>query len=648
MSRKVFTIATGSSLLFLLGACADVDNVRIQPDLPQDVPRLSDAFEGEVKQDVMPAAVVSREQRSLAPVDETDAGIGEDSMDAGEQLNALFQQYFQEGLELNPLQGTFLGMNEYNDKWVNFLSQDYRERNRAFESGWLDRVRQIDRSQLSGQDLISYDIFLYQQNQFLRGTEYPDHLIPISQFFSLPSFMATLGSGQSAQPFATVEDYDNWYRRMEGIPTTLDQAIVNMRAGVQADVVQPRVLMVKVLPQLQAMLVDDVEDSLFWQPIANMPKTFSDADRERVTAAYRERLTDSVLPAYRRLHDYINDDYLPATRDTVGTSALPDGRDWYNYLIATNTTTELTADEIHQFGLDEVARIRREMMEVADTVGFDGTLEDFFAMLKSNDDFYYDNEEDLLEGYRALQDTVNEKLPALFDVFPKADYEVRAVEPFRAESSAGAFYQRPTPDGSRPGVFYVNTFNLRAQPKYGMETLSLHEASPGHHFQIAIQQEITGLPAFRRFGGYTAFSEGWALYAESLGREMGMFTDPYQYFGRLSDEMLRAMRLVVDTGLHAKGWSREQAIDYMTANSDMAESDVVAEVERYIAIPGQALAYKVGQRAINELREEAETALGEDFDIRAFHRVVLTGGAMPLEVLKRRVRSWIEAEQMNS
>jgi uncharacterized protein (DUF885 family) len=305
----------------------------------------------------------------------------------------------------------------------------------------------------------------------------------------------------------------------------------------------------------------------------------------------------------------------------------------------------MTPEEIHELGLAEVARIRAEMEEVAKQVGFDGTLAEFFEFLKTDPQFFFESSEDVLAAYEAARVKINERLPEMFSVFPKADYEIRAIEEFRAESSAGAMYQGPSPDGSRPGIFYVNTFNLKAQPTYGVETLSIHEAAPGHHFQISIQQEVTGLPSFRRFGGYTAYAEGWGLYAESIGKELGLFTDPYQYYGRLNDEQLRAMRLVVDTGLHTKGWSREQVIQYMLDNSSLAETDIISEAERYIAIPGQALAYKVGQINLTRMRAEAEEELGEKFDIKAWHAQILTDGALPMAVLDAKNRRWIEAQK---
>ncbi|HEX6636645.1 MAG TPA: DUF885 domain-containing protein, partial [Steroidobacteraceae bacterium] len=362
-------------------------------------------------------------------------------------------------------------------------------------------------------------------------------------------------------------------------------------------------------------------------------------------AAYRAALLQEVLPAYRRLADFIERDYLPAARTTVGWSALPDGTAWYRWRIREATTMDMEAEQIHALGLAEVARIRGEMLQVKDRVGFEGDLDAFFKHLEEDPQFYFRDEGELLEAYRDVKHHIDERLPRLFADFPKADYEIRPVEPFRAASAAGGSYQAPSADGKRPGIFYINTYNLKAQPRFGLETLSLHEAAPGHHFQIAIQQELTGLPRFRRFNNYVSYAEGWALYAESLGKELGMFTDPYQWYGRLSDEMLRAMRLVVDTGLHAKGWSREQAIRYMLDNSSMAESDVTAEVERYIVWPGQALGYKLGQLHITALRARAQRELGAAFDVREFHGQVLRDGAVPMDVLSAKIDRWIAAKR---
>jgi uncharacterized protein (DUF885 family) len=378
--------------------------------------------------------------------------------------------------------------------------------------------------------------------------------------------------------------------------------------------------------------------------VREFPDGIPAAERERLRSAYAAAIRDEIVPAHRRLRDFVRDEYLPKTRSTVSWSALPDGQAWYAFHAQEHTTTSMTAEEIHRLGLGEVARILGEMDQVRRAVGFKGDLQAFFAFLETDPQFYFTRGDDLVQGYRDLKVRIDAALPRLFSVFPKADYQVREVEPFRAQSAAGAFYQAPSADGSRPGIFYVNTFNLKAQPKFGMETLSLHEASPGHHFQSTIQQELENLPRFRRFGGdYTAYVEGWALYAEYLGKELGLFTDPYQWFGRLNDEQLRAMRLVVDTGLHAKGWTREQAIRYMLDNSTLAETDVVSEVERYIAWPGQALGYKVGDLRIQGLRKRAEAALGPAFDLRDFHREVLSDGAVPMDVLEAKVDRWIAA-----
>ncbi|MGE5198161.1 MAG: DUF885 domain-containing protein [Rhodospirillaceae bacterium] len=566
--------------------------------------------------------------------------------DAGQQLHALFERYFEDTLRLNPVMATYIGDHRYDDQLPNTIGPVYRTEARAMNERYLAEVKAIDPAALSPADRISYDIFVRERERERAAERFPGHLLPINQAGSLITFMPSLGSGKNAQPFNTAQDYENWLKRLDGMVVWIDQAIANMREGMAKGVVQPRPVMEKVLPQLEAMIVAKPEQSLFFAPVQAFPEAVGSADRERLTAAYIDAIRDKVTPAFVRLRDFIRDEYLPKTRSTVAWSALPDGEAWYAFYAQEHTTTTMTADEIHQLGLSEVKRILGEMDRVRQTVGFEGDLQAFFTFLETDPRFYFTNGEDLLQGYRDLKVRIDAALPKLFSVFPKADYEVREVEAFRAQSAAGAYYQSPSADGSRPGIFYVNTFNLKAQPKFGMETLSLHEASPGHHFQGTIQQELDDLPKFRRFGGdYTAYTEGWALYAEYLGKELGLFTDPYQWFGRLNDEQLRAMRLVVDTGLHAKGWTREQAIQYMLDNSTLAESDVVSEVERYIAWPGQALGYKVGDLRIQALRRQAEAALGPRFDVRDFHREVLSDGAVPMDVLEAKVDRWIAARK---
>ena len=573
-------------------------------------------------------------------------GVVPPSWAAGEasgELDIVVEEYFEEVLRMNPVFATSLGDDRYDDRLSIGISSGYRAEQGALNRRYLARIEAIDRSALEGQDRLSYDILKRDLSRSIEGERFPGYLQPISQMGSLANFFAQLGSGKSLHPFKTVKNYDDFLSRIDDFEIWSAQAVVNLRQGGRAGIVQPRVVMEKVLPQLAAHVVADLEESLFLSPISAFPEEFGAEDKERLEAAYREAIQEQLIPSYRQLHDFIRDEHLPLTRESVGRTALPDGEAWYAFAVAGHTTTDLKPDAIHQIGLAEVSRIRGEMGQVKEQVGFEGDLAAFFVHLQEAPEFYFEHEDDLIAGYVELQKTVNERLPRLFDVMPKADYEVRPVEKFRAKSAAGASYMSPSPDGSRPGVFYVNTFNLKAQPRYGMETLSIHEASPGHHFQISIQQEIESLPRFRRFGGYTAYVEGWALYAESIGKELGMFSDPYQYYGRLSDEMLRAMRLVVDTGLHAKGWTRERAIDSMKENSSMARTDIVAEVERYIAIPGQALAYKIGQRKISELRKRAEEKLGEGFDVKEFHNQILLDGALPLDVLDTKIDEWIVA-----
>jgi uncharacterized protein (DUF885 family) len=563
-----------------------------------------------------------------------------------QRLATLLDAYWEENLARNPVLATAIGDLRFNDQLPNSIGPAFIAESRAFLDRWSRQLASIDRAALTGQDRLSYDILQRDLADAIEGQRFPSELLPINQFGSLPSFFAQLGSGKSLQPFQTVKHYDDFIARGDRAVVWMDQAIENMREGARRSIVQPRIVMQKVLPQLAAMQHEDASRTVFWGPIDSMPASFDAAERERLTEAYRTAISTRWLPAYARLHDFMRDEYLPLSRDSVGLAALPDGKAWYAFRVKAMTTTDLDPGAIHRMGLDEVARILGEMDAVRRAVGFDGDMKAFFKHLETDDRFYFDSEAAVIAAYEAAKVHIDARLPALFDVFPKADYEVRPVEAFRAASAAGASYQSPSPDGSRKGVFYINTHNLRAQPNFLVETLSIHEASPGHHFQGTIAQEVEGLPAFRRFGtSYVAYGEGWALYAESLGKELGLFTDPYQWYGRLSDEQLRAMRLVVDTGLHDQGWTREQAIQYMLDNSSMAESDVVAEVERYIVIPGQALGYKIGEFAIRGLRNEAEQALGGRFDVRAFHRQVLVDGEMPMDVLRAKLREWIRAEQ---
>jgi uncharacterized protein (DUF885 family) len=561
------------------------------------------------------------------------------------KLAALYEEYWEAHLKLEPIEATQIGDPRYNDQLPNHLSAEHRELQRQHDQGMLDRARAIGSDGLSGQDRLSYDVFVRDREMALEGLEHPSHLLPIQQFYNLANFVAILGSGTNAQPFKTVADYDAWVRRAGQVPVIFDQAIANMREGMKRGIVQPRVLMEKVLPQLDQHIVEKAADSTLWGPIKSLPAGFSQADKDRLTADYTALIEKSLVPAYRKLRAFIAQEYLPKCRDTVGLDRLPGGAAWYAYRVRNATTTRLTPEQIHQIGLDEVARIHREMQAVMTEVGFKGTLKEFFASLKKNPAMYFKSEADLLASYRGFRRTVEPLLPRLFAVEPKADFEIRPVEPFRAASASGGQYQAPSEDGSRLGIFYVNTFDLKARPRWALESLYLHEATPGHHFQIALQRELKNLPRFRRFSGETAYNEGWGLYAESLGKELGVYTDPYSYFGSLDAELWRAIRLVTDTGLHAKGWSRQQVLDYMYANSPVEPTRAISEAERFIAIPGQALAYKIGQLKIRELRRRAEKALGSGFDVRAYHTEVLKDGSIPLDILEAKIDRWIEDQR---
>lgn len=561
------------------------------------------------------------------------------------RLGELVEAYFEDYLKLNPVSATSIGDPRYDDRFEVAISPQWRARAEQLERDYLARLRQIDAGRLQGQDLLTYQVFESAREREIEGFRYPGHLVPLNQFYSVPNTFAQLGSGNSIQPFMTVEDYDKFLKRLEGFVAWTDQAIVNMREGMERGYTLPRVLAERVLPQLAAHIVERPEDSVYWGPIRNLPEGFGAADRDRLTAAYRAAIVGKVVPTYRRLHDFMRDDYLPRTRTSVGLDALPDGAAWYAQRVRDVTTTDLTPAQIHDIGLAEVARIRNEMKDVMQRVGFEGDLDAFFRFLNTDPRFVWPSREALVAGYVDIKHRVDPQLPKLFEVLPRADYEVRAVEPFREKSAAGGSYQAASEDGSRPGIFYANTYDLSARPKWAMEALSLHEGNPGHHFQISIAREQKELPRFRRFGGYTAYSEGWGLYAESLGPDLGMYEDPYQYFGRLEAELFRAIRLVVDTGLHSKGWTRQQVLDYIQANSATSEARRVAETERYMAIPGQALAYKLGQLKITELRARAEQALGERFDLRKFHTAVLGDGPLPLDVLEVKIDRWIALQK---
>jgi uncharacterized protein (DUF885 family) len=565
-------------------------------------------------------------------------------VNATQALHALFEEQFERNLELNPLSATFNGDYRYNDRMANSNSPEYIAKATAMDEEFLVRLLEIDREQLGYQDQLSYELFRINREQSLEGRQFPSYLQPINQFYSMTNFFVQLGSGSSAHPFKTVKDYDDFLSRADQFAINIDQIIINMQEGMRQGVTQPRILMEKLVPQIDAHIVDNAKDSNFYKPVDNMPEDFSDEDRIRLTAAYEDKISNTIIPAYQRISNFLGDEYIASARASVGLYAQPNGAEWYAYMVRLRTTTDMTPDEIHQIGLDEVARIHKEMYGVMEEVGFEGSLKEFFEFVNTDDQFFYDEAEELIQGYRDMSDHIAELSKGLFDVMPKTAFEVRRVEPFREASASGGSYSSGTPDGTRPGIFYANAYDIKARGKWAMESLFLHEAIPGHHFQIMIQRENEELPGFRRFGGFTAYSEGWGLYAESLGKELGVYTDPYQYFGGLNAELWRSIRLVVDTGLHAKQWTRQDVLDYMFENSAVAEVRAISEAERFMAIPGQALAYKIGQLKIREIRNKAEAALGDKFDVKDFHTEVLKDGAMPLSILESKIDRWVQSQ----
>jgi uncharacterized protein (DUF885 family) len=567
----------------------------------------------------------------------------------GQKLAALFAADDEATLKRNPLNALFRGDMRYADRLGDYISDAYYDAERAAAEDNLKQVAAIDREKLNATDKIAYDVYRQNQLDALKG--YSKEIMaltvvrPVNHFSGFHTFYPTFASGQGAAPFKTVADYENNLKRHKEFIVLMDRSIDRFRQGMASGVFETRMTITNVIDQLNTQLGQKTEESPYYGPVLKFPADFSEADKTRLTAEYREIIEKGLYPVNARLRDFLRDSYLPLAREQVGLSAMKGGETLYEYLIQQTTTLPLKADEIHNLGLSEVTRIKTGMEKIKDEVGFKGTLAEFFDHLRSDPKFKKDSRQALTDGYYAIGKAVDAKIGAQFKYLPKAPLEIKPYEEFREKYEAGGSYQGGTPDGTRPGVFYFNAYDLPSRTTPGMTTLYLHEGAPGHHFQISLAQENEALPAFMRFGGNTAYVEGWALYSETLGYEMGLFDDPYQRFGTLSDEMLRAMRLVVDTGLHSKGWSREQAIDYMLANSDMGKTDATAEVERYIAIPSQALAYKIGSMTIQRLKAKAQKEMGKKFDPREFHNQVLNTGALPLTVLEKKIDDWIAASK---
>jgi len=556
---------------------------------------------------------------------------------AAKQLYDLFERSWEAELAADPQSATYLGDTRYNDRWTD-LSLAAIEKRVAADRATLESLKAIAREALTPAEQLDYDLFEREYRQRLATAPFKPWLYRIDH----QGGIQTLSEITELLPFQSVKDYEDWIARLNGIGTLVDQHIALLDLAVREGRTQPRVIMQRIPAQLAEQNVTKPEDSPFYAPFRRFPDSIDAATRARLNAAGLRAIETVVLPAYRRFTTAFEQRYLPATRDTVGISATPEGTDFYRERIAYHTTSSaLTADEIHAIGLAEVARIRSEMLAIKDRVGFKGSLQEFFVFLRTDPQFYYPTPDALFEAYQAVSKRIDPGLVKLFGKLPRTPYGVRAIPRTSAPNTTTAYYQPPAADGTRPGFYYVNLYRPEVRPKYEMEVLSVHEAVPGHHLQIALAMEQASMPQFRRNAGYTAYVEGWALYSESLGEELGLYQDPYSKFGQLTYDMWRAVRLVVDTGLHAKGWSREQAIEFFKDNAAKTEADIVNEIDRYIAWPGQALAYKIGQLRIQALRREAEQQLGDRFDIRTFHDVVLETGAVPLDVMEGKVRAWI-------
>jgi uncharacterized protein (DUF885 family) len=557
-------------------------------------------------------------------------------------FHAMLDRYYEDYLALFPIDAAINGDNDprYEAVWPNDISAEHRAKVVEMCERYLAALAQVDRATLAETDRLSHDTLKWSLEMRREGTKQIFPLIPVNQFNSAHLTFAQMASGASVHPFKTAQDFRNFLSRAHGFSLWVDTAITNMREGAAKGVTPPRILMERVLTQLEPLMVDDREANILFAPLKKLPAGLSATERDALAKEYAGGVRTIMLPTYARLHAFIRDEYLAKCRQTAGIGAVPGGKEAYAYAVRSLTTTNLTPDEIHQIGLKEVARIRAEMDKVQAQVGFKGTLTEFLAFVASDPKFApFKTEEEVLNAYRNIADRIMAQVPRFFHHVPKSKFEIRATEKFRA-ATASAEYIAGTADGSRPGVFYVPIPNVATFRTPRMEDLFLHEAIPGHHFQISLTMESHTLPKFRRYDANNAYVEGWALYTESLGKELGLYNDPYQYLGMLFGDMHRAVRLVVDTGLHAKGWTREQALQY-GAEAEGGKTEVqVAEIERYMAWPGQALGYKIGQLKIRELRNWSEKQWGENFDLPAFHDRVLMEGALPLAVLEEHIKSW--------
>lgn len=560
------------------------------------------------------------------------------------RLHALFEADWQRSLQDNPLAATYQGDARYNARLPDLSSAAVAQRQAATRAS-LASLLAIDRAALSAADQLNHDLYRRQLETEIEGFAFPTHLMPVDQRGG-PHLLAVQMA--PALRFQSAKDYADWIARLRGYGDFVDQSITLMREGMAAGWMPPRAVMERVPAQIAAQRAAAAEASSFYAPFVKMDARVSAAEQAQLRAQGRAAVEEVVLPALARFEAFFNESYLAATPASVASGDLPDGRAYYDYLARLYTTTGLSADAIHAIGLQEVARIRGEMEKIREEVGFEGDLAAFFTHLRTDPKFFHTDPQALLADYRALSRRIDPELVKVIGLLPRTPYGIIPIPDAIAPDTTTAYYQQPAADGLRAGYYYVNLYKPQSRPRWEMVPLSLHEAVPGHHLQIALSQEMPDQPMFRRQGGYTAFIEGWGLYAERLGYDMGLYADPYDRMGQQAYEMWRAVRLVVDTGLHSKGWTRQQAIDYFKANAPKSELDITNEIDRYISTPGQALAYKIGQIKISELRTRAETRLGERFDLRSFHDAVLGDGALPLSVLESRMDAWLAAQEKAS
>ena len=561
------------------------------------------------------------------------------SSDVVTQLNQLYDDYWEFILKEYPLSATYLGDHRY-DASLEDASENAFHRRVAQSKKYLDRLRSIKKPS-SKPELLNYELFERELRDNLEAAKFRPYLTPMTQQSGLQIDIPEL---VTYHPFRSLSDFDNFSSRLRAFPRLVDQVIQSMRTGVRVRIVLAKVTAEKIIPQLEANVVQDPKKLELYKSVENIPQVIDSTEAVRITNDVDEAIRESVVPAFEKLLAFFKEEYLPACRHEAGVWSLPDGNERYAYTVRHYTTTNLSPNEIHDLGLRELSRIHGEMRAIVDRIGFKGSLQDFISSLRKDRSLYNTSAAELLTGFKKILEQMDEKLPLLFGRLPKAKYGFREIEAFRAEAAPDAYYYRPPEDGSRPAYFYVNTFRPEQRPKYTMEVLAYHEAVPGHHLQLAIQQELTNLPKFRRHGGYTAFIEGWGLYSEELPKLVGFYKDALSDFGRLSFDAWRAARLVVDTGIHHKRWTRERAIQFFLENTALSELNIASEVDRYIAWPGQALAYKIGQLKISELRDRAEKVLGPRFDIRRFHDELLGDGALALDVLEGKMQNWIGRE----